>query len=98
MNISKGLMLATSFLFILNLTACGGKYSDAEEVMDAQATAMENYIDAMEQAGVRSQVKVLVGGAPITKTYADEVGADGYSESAAGAVALARKAMTQNAA
>ena len=62
MNISKGLMLATSFLFILNLTACGGKYSDAEEVMDAQATAMENYIDAMEQAEGAEDVVAAING------------------------------------
>lgn len=55
--------------------------------------AMKATIDAMKQAGVRDQVKVLVGGAPITRSYADEVGADGYSESAAGAVALARQAL-----
>jgi len=42
---------------------------------------------------VRDQVKVLIGGAPITKRYADEIGADGYGESAAGAVALAKQVM-----
>jgi 5-methyltetrahydrofolate--homocysteine methyltransferase len=36
-------------------------------------------------------VKIMVGGAPVTQQYADAIGADGYSESAAGAVALARK-------
>ena len=50
MKISKGLMLAAVVLFVLNLTACGSKYSDVEETMNAQAKAMENYIDAMEQA------------------------------------------------
>ena len=44
-----------------------------------------------KQAGVRQQVKVLIGGAPITQKYADEIGADGYSESAAGAVNAAKK-------
>ncbi|HEY9171021.1 MAG TPA: corrinoid protein [Verrucomicrobiae bacterium] len=55
--------------------------------------AMRITIEALMQAGVRAQVKVLVGGAPITQRYADEIGADGYSESAAGAVAAARKAL-----
>jgi len=54
--------------------------------------AMKTTIEAMKQAGMRDQVKVLIGGAPITQKYADEIGADGFSESAAGAVALARKA------
>ena len=55
--------------------------------------AMKTTLDALQQAGVRQQVKVLVGGAPITQKYADEIGADGYSESAAGAVNAAKKAM-----
>ena len=55
--------------------------------------SMKTTIEALQQSGVRAQVKVLVGGAPITQKYADEIGADGYSESAAGAVALARKAL-----
>jgi corrinoid protein of di/trimethylamine methyltransferase len=60
--------------------------------------SMKTTIDALEQAGVRSQVKVLVGGAPITQKYADEIGADGYAENAVGAVALARKAVALMAA
>ena len=55
--------------------------------------SMKTTMDALQQAGVRQQVKVLIGGAPITQKYADEIGADGYSESAAGAVAAARKAV-----
>ena len=57
--------------------------------------SMKTTIDALKQAGVRDKVKVLIGGAPITQRYADEIGADGYSESAVGAVALAKKAVTQ---
>jgi len=55
--------------------------------------AMRTTIEALKQAGVRAQVKVLIGGAPITQKYADEIGADGYSETAVGAVALAKKAV-----
>ena len=54
---------------------------------------MKLTIDALKQAGVRDKVKVLIGGAPITQKYADEIGADGYSENAVGAVALAKKAV-----
>ncbi len=53
--------------------------------------AMKTTIDALKAAGVRDQVKIIVGGAPITQTFADEIGADGFSESAAGAVSAARK-------
>ena len=55
--------------------------------------SMKTTIDALKQAGVRDKVKVLIGGAPITQKYADEIGADGYSEDAVGAVALAKKAV-----
>jgi corrinoid protein of di/trimethylamine methyltransferase len=53
--------------------------------------SMKTTIEALQQAGVRQHVKVLVGGAPISQKHADEIGADGYSESAAGAVAAARR-------
>jgi 5-methyltetrahydrofolate--homocysteine methyltransferase len=55
--------------------------------------SMKTTIDALKQAGVRDKVKVLIGGAPITQKYADEIGADGYSENAVGAVALAKRAV-----
>jgi 5-methyltetrahydrofolate--homocysteine methyltransferase len=53
--------------------------------------AMKTTIDALETAGVRTRVKVLVGGAPVTMQYAKEIGADGYSETASGAIALVRQ-------
>jgi 5-methyltetrahydrofolate--homocysteine methyltransferase len=53
--------------------------------------AMKTTIDALKQAGIRDQVKVMVGGAPVSEAYAKEIGADGYSRSAAGAVAAARE-------
>lgn len=53
--------------------------------------SMKVTIDALKQAGLRDQVKVMIGGAPVTQKYADEIGADGYSDNAAAAVALARK-------
>ncbi len=48
-------------------------------------------IEALEDAGLRSRVKVMVGGAPVTRSWAQEIGADGYSEDAIGAVAVARQ-------
>jgi corrinoid protein of di/trimethylamine methyltransferase len=55
--------------------------------------SMRGTVDALKAAGLRDRVKVLVGGAPITQRFADEIGADGYGASAVDAVALARKAM-----
>lgn len=54
-------------------------------------TMMKTVIDALERAGLRGKTKVIVGGAPITQQFADEIGADGYSDNASSAVALARK-------
>jgi 5-methyltetrahydrofolate--homocysteine methyltransferase len=54
--------------------------------------SMKTTVEALKQAGVRDKVKVIIGGAPITQKYADEIGADGYCETAVGAVALAKKA------
>jgi 5-methyltetrahydrofolate--homocysteine methyltransferase len=53
--------------------------------------SMKNTIDAFQCAGLREKVKIMVGGAPVTQRYADSIGADGYSENAGRAVALARK-------
>ena len=55
--------------------------------------AMKDTIEALKKAGVRDQVKVLVGGAPITQRFADEIGADGYGETAAGVASLAKRVM-----
>ncbi|MFO0930878.1 MAG: corrinoid protein [Gemmataceae bacterium] len=52
--------------------------------------AMKSTIETLRQAGVRDQVKILIGGAPVTQKYADEIGADGYSDTAASAARLAR--------
>jgi trimethylamine corrinoid protein len=61
-------------------------------------TTMRNQkgvIEALEKAGMRSQVKVMVGGAPVTRRWAEEIGADGYAKDAMSAVALARELMGQ---
>lgn len=52
--------------------------------------AMKRTIEALAEAGVRERVKVMIGGAPVTQAYADEVGADGYAPDAPSAVELAR--------
>lgn len=51
----------------------------------------KDVIEALEEAGLRPQIKVMVGGAPVTRTWAEEIGADGFSEDAIGAVAVAKE-------
>lgn len=53
--------------------------------------AMKKTIEAFRAAGLRDQVKIMVGGAPVTQKYAESIGADGYGESAAASVDLARR-------
>jgi 5-methyltetrahydrofolate--homocysteine methyltransferase len=53
--------------------------------------AMKTTLDALEAAGVRDQVKAMIGGAPVTQNYADEIGADGYAPDAASAVDKAKE-------
>ncbi len=53
--------------------------------------SMRTTIQALEAAGIRRSVRVLVGGAPVTREFAESIGADGYGENAAVAVALARQ-------
>jgi methanogenic corrinoid protein MtbC1 len=50
-------------------------------------------IEALEDMNLRPGLKVMVGGAPVTRQWAEEIGADGYSEDAVGAVAVARRLM-----
>ncbi len=60
-------------------------------------TNMKTTIDALNEAGLRDQVKVMIGGAPITQNYADQIGADGFAEDASRAVAKARQLIAQGA-
>jgi len=53
--------------------------------------AMKTTLEALEAAGLRSEVKVMVGGAPVTQRYADSIGADGYGDTATAAVEVARR-------
>jgi methanogenic corrinoid protein MtbC1 len=52
---------------------------------------MQNVIGALKAQGLRDKVKVLVGGAPVDRVFAEKIGADGYGANAAEAVELARR-------
>jgi 5-methyltetrahydrofolate--homocysteine methyltransferase len=55
--------------------------------------AMGHTIKALEEAGLRDKVKIMIGGAPVTQAFADEIGADGYASNAASAADLAKEFM-----
>lgn len=80
------------------------KFIDAVQNKGAQIIAMsalltttmpqmKTIIDAVTEAGLRDSVKIMIGGAPVTQNYADEIGADGYSDDAASATDLATALM-----
>ena len=54
-------------------------------------------IESFQEAGLREKVKIIVGGAPVSQSWAEQIGADGYSENAVGAVALAKELMGSRA-
>jgi 5-methyltetrahydrofolate--homocysteine methyltransferase len=63
-------------------------------------TTMRNQrsvVEALDRAGLRPQVKIIVGGAPVTRRWADEIGADGYAKDAMSAVGLAQELMAGKA-
>jgi 5-methyltetrahydrofolate--homocysteine methyltransferase len=53
--------------------------------------AMESTIKVIEEAGLRNKVKIIIGGAPVTQAFADQIGADGYASNAAAAAELAKR-------
>ncbi len=53
--------------------------------------SMKDVIKALEEEGIRNKVKVMIGGAPVTQNYADEIGADGYAPDAASAADKAKE-------
>jgi corrinoid protein of di/trimethylamine methyltransferase len=61
----------------------------ASALLTTTMLQQKKIIEALEQAGLREQVKVMVGGAPVTESFASEIGADGYAEDAISAVDLA---------
>lgn len=68
--------------------------------MSALLTTTMNYmkevVAAIEAAGLKDKVKVMIGGAPLSKSFADQIGADGYSDNANSAVQLAKTLIVQN--
>jgi len=56
-------------------------------------TAMKTTLEALQEGGIRDDVMTMIGGAPVTQDYADEIGADGYARDAASAVDKAKELM-----
>lgn len=61
----------------------------ASALLTTTMLQQKKLVEALDEAGLREKVKVMVGGAPVTETFASEIGADGYAEDAISAVNLA---------
>ena len=69
----------------------------ASALLTTTMPALKETVKALNNCSLRSKIKVMVGGAPITQDFADEIGADAYTEDAASAAQMAKKLVLENA-
>jgi len=81
--------------FVTAVRERGAQIVAMSALLTTTMPSMKNTVEALKHAGLRDKVKIIVGGAPITDKYAKEIGADGYSDNAPSAVALARKQLAR---
>jgi corrinoid protein of di/trimethylamine methyltransferase len=77
--------------FIAAVKEANATLVGASALLTTTIPEQQKIIEALEEAGLRDQVKVMVGGAPVTQSWADKIGADGYAEDAIAAVAVAKR-------
>ena len=75
--------------FVSAVKEKGATLVGASALLTTTMPEQQRIVQALEEAGLRDKVKVMVGGAPISQSWADKIGADGYAENAMSAVALA---------
>jgi 5-methyltetrahydrofolate--homocysteine methyltransferase len=79
--------------FVEAVTAHSANIVGISALMTTTMPAMKRTIDALVKAGLREQVKVMIGGAPVSQAFADEIGADGYAKDSTLAVIKAKALM-----
>jgi 5-methyltetrahydrofolate--homocysteine methyltransferase len=77
--------------FVDTAIAEGASVIGLSALLTTTMTGMRDVIELIGERGHRGELRVIVGGAPLTQEYADEIGADGYSYDAAGAVELVKR-------
>jgi corrinoid protein of di/trimethylamine methyltransferase len=75
--------------FVAVVKETGATLVGLSALLTTTMNGQREVIDALEEAGLRARVKVMVGGAPVSRAWADQIGADGYAEDAVGAVEAA---------
>jgi corrinoid protein of di/trimethylamine methyltransferase len=84
--------------FVATVQQTGATLVGLSALLTTTMTVQRSIIEALRAAGLRDRVKVMVGGAPVSRQWADEIGADGYAEDAVGAVHLATRLVGQGTA
>jgi 5-methyltetrahydrofolate--homocysteine methyltransferase len=77
--------------FVSKIKETNAKIVCLSALLTTTMPMMKQTIDAIVEAGLRDQVKILVGGAPVTQSFADDIGADGFAADAGSAAKLAKK-------
>ena len=77
--------------FVAAVEEHGAQIVGISALMTTTMPAMKRTIDALSKAGLRERVKVMIGGAPVSQAYADEIGADGYARDSTLAVVRAKE-------
>ena len=77
-------------VFVQKVRETGSNLVGLSALLTTTMPVQKDVILALQEAGLRDKVKVMVGGAPVTRSWADEIGADGFAEDAIGAVAVAK--------
>jgi len=77
--------------FIDKVRETGAEILGLSALLTTTMLQQKAVLDALEAAGLRGKVKVMVGGAPVSRGWAEEIGADGYAEDAMGAVQLVQR-------
>jgi corrinoid protein of di/trimethylamine methyltransferase len=77
--------------FVAKVKETGADILGLSALLTTTMTVQRQIIDALEEAGIRNQVKVIVGGAPVGQDWAETIGADGYAEDAVGAIELGKR-------
>lgn len=77
-------------MFAIKARELGADIVGVSALLTTTMTGQKGVIQALERHGLRPRVKVMIGGAPVTQSWADEIDADGYGKDAQAAVALAK--------
>ena len=77
--------------FVDKVKATNATLVGASALLTTTMGQQQKIIEALKEAGLRDQVKVMVGGAPVTKSWADKIGADAYAEDAISAINVAKE-------